>query len=77
MVSGDFFKVVDMPRELPRINKIVEIRSLASGGHWRDGRFWSNSWVEVDTDSLSSLIVEDPRIEIREVEVEEYPEEVD
>jgi hypothetical protein len=64
-----------MPKENARVKIVFEVRSLASAGHWRNGRLWYNTWTEVEESEISDSMRLDPRIEIKEVEVEEYPEE--
>lgn len=62
---------------LARLKIVFEVRSTSPVGHWRDGCFWHNAWVEVEESQITETLREDPRIEIREIEVEEYPEEVE
>jgi hypothetical protein len=57
--------------------KIVVVRSLAGqyGGHWRSGRFWSNTGTDVPESEVTQAMREDSRITITEVVVEESSEE--
>lgn len=66
-----------MDGELARLKYVYEIRSTSNPGHWRDGRFWYNSWTEIEEEEISDSMRQDPRLEIKQYEVEEYPEEVE
>jgi hypothetical protein len=43
------------------------VRSIESRGHWRSGRKWEWSAVEVDGSEITEAMRNDPRLEITEV----------